>query len=73
MINIGISYAFLCEILSKLIGKWAPLSLDKEEENMVAESFQRFDDHCQDQILKHRSIINIEKRVQLDSFANMLR
>lgn len=73
MINIGISYQFLHEILSKLISKWAPLSLDKEEENMVAESFQRFDEHCHDQILRHRALINVEKRVQLDSFGAMLR
>lgn len=73
MINIGISYAFLYDVLAKLIGNWAPLSLDKEEENMLAESFQRFDEHCKEQILKHRSNINVEKRVQLDSFGNMLR
>lgn len=73
MINIGISYSFLCEILSKLIARWAPLSLDKDEENMLAEAFQRFDEHCRDQIVKHRSIINVEKRVQLDSFGSLLR
>ncbi|KAI6176733.1 Protein unc-13-like protein D [Aphelenchoides bicaudatus] len=73
MINIGISYAFLCEILSKLIAKWQPLALDKEEENMIADSFQKFDDHCREQIMKHRSIVNVEKRIQLDSFGSLLK
>lgn len=73
MTNIGISFGFLHNILSKLISTWAPLSLEKEEEDMLSNSFQRFDDHCREQIMRHRSIVNVEKRIQLDSFGNMLR
>ncbi|CAD5215790.1 unnamed protein product [Bursaphelenchus okinawaensis] len=73
MINIGLSYGFLYEILRNLISKWLPLSLDKDEENMLADSFQKFDAHSRQQILEHRKHINVEKRVQLDSFGNMIR
>lgn len=73
MTNIGISYGFLHDILQNLISKWVPLSLDKDEENMVGDSFQKFDEHIKEQILNHRANINVEKRVQLDNFANLLR
>ncbi|KAI6187857.1 Protein unc-13-like protein D [Aphelenchoides besseyi] len=73
MTNISISYAFLYEILQNLIAKWVPLALDKEEENMLADSFQRFDEHCHEQLLKHRTNINVEKRVQLEFFGDMIR
>lgn len=68
MTNIGISYAFLYDILSKLISKWRPLALDKvciiikfnkkiviikEEENLLADSFVSFDKHCRRVILEH--------------------
>ncbi|KAI6214820.1 Protein unc-13-like protein D [Aphelenchoides besseyi] len=73
MTNISISYAFLYEILQNLIAKWVPLALDKEEENMLADSFQRFDEHCHEQLIKHRTNINVEKRVQLEFFGDMIR
>lgn len=73
MINIGISYAFLYDILSKLISLWAPLALDKDEENMLGESFFMFDTYCKSQLLEHRTKLNVKKRSQIDSFANMLR
>ena len=73
MINIGISFAFLYTILERLIGSWAPLALDREEENLLAASFQRFDEFAHEQLLEHRSLVNVEKRAQLEAFGEMLR
>uniref|UniRef100_A0A914DYX8 C2 domain-containing protein n=1 Tax=Acrobeloides nanus TaxID=290746 RepID=A0A914DYX8_9BILA len=73
MLNIGISYAFLYDILTKLISLWAPLALDKDEENMLGESFIMFDNYCKSFLLEHRQKINVKKRSQVDSFANMIR
>jgi len=73
MINIGISFTFLLEILNKLIGKWIPLQLDKSEEDMLAESFVMFVDHCKQLILNHRRNINLSKRSQVNSFESMIQ
>ncbi|TMS36236.1 hypothetical protein L596_003449 [Steinernema carpocapsae] len=73
MINIGISFSFLYDILSRLISKWAPLALDRDEENTLAESFQTFDEHCKKAVMDHRVNVATSKRSQLESFSNMLR
>uniref|UniRef100_A0A7E4ZTK6 C2 domain-containing protein n=1 Tax=Panagrellus redivivus TaxID=6233 RepID=A0A7E4ZTK6_PANRE len=73
MINIGISFAFLHDILKKLIDKWAPLQLEKSEDDMLAESFSVFVDHCKRVIESHQRTINTEKRIQLLSFENMIQ
>lgn len=54
MINVGISYAFLYDILANLISKWRPLALDKDEEDLLAESFEAFSESCRRAILDHR-------------------
>ncbi|KAI1705747.1 c2 domain-containing protein [Ditylenchus destructor] len=80
MINIGISYAFLYDILSNLISKWRPLALDKDHEDLLAESFEAFNESCRRAILDHRSATNkpsspggSKTRLELDSFGNMIR
>uniref|UniRef100_A0A915DV92 Uncharacterized protein n=1 Tax=Ditylenchus dipsaci TaxID=166011 RepID=A0A915DV92_9BILA len=71
MINIGISYTFLYDILSNLISKWRPLALDKDAEDLLAESFEKFNENCRKTILDHRSTGS--KRLDMDSFGNMIR
>jgi BAI1-associated protein 3 len=73
MINIGISFTFLNEILNKLISKWVPLQLDKSEENMLAESFVMFVEHCKKSIENHRKTITVNKRSHLNSFESMIQ
>ncbi|VDK43292.1 unnamed protein product [Anisakis simplex] len=73
MLNIGISYAFLFDVLSDLIMKWEPLILDKDDENLLGDSFTAFDQHCRIAMMDHRTRFPTNRREQLDSIANLLR
>uniref|UniRef100_A0A0N4U5B0 C2 domain-containing protein n=1 Tax=Dracunculus medinensis TaxID=318479 RepID=A0A0N4U5B0_DRAME len=73
MLDVGISYAFLYEILNDLITKWTPLTLDKDEEDMLGDSFTSFDQHCRVAIMEHRTRFIALKRESLDSLSNLLK
>uniref|UniRef100_A0AC35U571 C2 domain-containing protein n=1 Tax=Rhabditophanes sp. KR3021 TaxID=114890 RepID=A0AC35U571_9BILA len=73
MIDIGISFNLLYEIIDNLITIWNPLDLDKDEENMLACSFKDFDEYVKQYIANHLFDVNVLKKSQLDTFANILR
>uniref|UniRef100_A0A915C336 BAI1-associated protein 3 n=1 Tax=Parascaris univalens TaxID=6257 RepID=A0A915C336_PARUN len=73
LLNIGISYSFLFDVLSDLISKWVPLILDKDDENLLGNSFAMFDQHCRLAIMDHRIRFPTNRRDSCDSIANLLR
>ncbi|CEF60676.1 C2 domain and Munc13 homology 1 domain and Mammalian uncoordinated homology 13, domain 2 and Mammalian uncoordinated homology 13, subgroup, domain 2-containing protein [Strongyloides ratti] len=73
MINIGINFHLLFGIANKLIDKWSPLDLDKDEENMLACSFNDFDEFVKTYLINHLKNVNVLKKSQVDRFDNILK
>ncbi|KAL7071546.1 hypothetical protein ACQ4LE_009626, partial [Meloidogyne hapla] len=83
MIGMGISFELIYETFSRLISKWKPMELDKDEEYVLADSLLQFSDTGRAAILRHRLRIRVRsgsrrrspspKRSELESFGEMLR
>uniref|UniRef100_A0A0N4Z372 C2 domain-containing protein n=1 Tax=Parastrongyloides trichosuri TaxID=131310 RepID=A0A0N4Z372_PARTI len=73
MIDIGINFNLLYGIAEKLINKWSPLDLDKDEENMLACSFNDFEDYVKNYLLTHIKNVNVLKKSQIERFHAIMK
>ncbi|VDN03420.1 unnamed protein product [Thelazia callipaeda] len=73
MLHIGLSYTLLTTVLSRLIAKWEPLIIEKDEENMLCDSLITFDNHCRIAIIDHRRRFPAKKHTSIDLLTNLLR
>jgi hypothetical protein len=68
-----LSFAFLCDVLNDLLAKWSPTSLDKDEEDMVGESFAQFVASCNTRIAAHRNVFAVQNADSEDNLRQMIR
>ncbi|PAV70519.1 hypothetical protein WR25_19405 [Diploscapter pachys] len=73
MITIDISFTLLYKTLQRIIELWQPMTLDKEEENMLSESFASFDAFCKQQMIEHRTKFVPTKRNSGEEFASLIK
>ncbi|CAD6185172.1 unnamed protein product [Caenorhabditis auriculariae] len=73
MIPIDISFSLLYKTLQKVIDKWQPMTLDKEEEDMLTDSFSTFDSYCKRMMLDHREKFAPNKRNSGEEFASLIK
>ncbi|EGT30138.1 hypothetical protein CAEBREN_23566 [Caenorhabditis brenneri] len=73
MINIDISFSLLYKTLQKIIDKWQPLTLDKEEEDMLTDSFSTFDSYCKRMMIEHRERFTPSKRNSGEEFSSLIK
>ncbi|GMR60748.1 hypothetical protein PMAYCL1PPCAC_30943, partial [Pristionchus mayeri] len=73
MVNIDISFSLLFATLQNLLSKWAPMALDKEEENMLSESVSSFDNYCKRCLIEHRTRFAPSRRNSGEEFEYLLK
>lgn len=73
MIHIDISFSLLYKTLQKIIDKWQPLTLDKEEEDMLTDSFSTFDSYCKRMMIEHREKFTPNKRNSGEEFSSLIK
>ncbi|ULT80634.1 hypothetical protein L3Y34_010887 [Caenorhabditis briggsae] len=73
MIHIDISFSLLYKTLQKIIDKWQPLTLDKEEEDMLTDSFSSFDSYCKRMMIEHREKFTPSKRNSGEEFSSLIK
>ncbi|CAJ0946889.1 unnamed protein product, partial [Mesorhabditis belari] len=73
MIPIDISFTLLHQTLHTLLEKWKPMALEKEEENLLLESFHHFDAHCKKVLLEHRERFAPAKRNSGEEFSSLIK
>ncbi|VDL76860.1 unnamed protein product [Nippostrongylus brasiliensis] len=73
MIAIDISFSLLAKTLQNIQDKWQPMTLDKEEENMLTASFSAFDTYCKRSFAEHRRRFHPSKRNAVEEFASLVK
>ena len=73
MIPIDISFSLLAAALARLVDKWQPMDLDKEEEDMLIDSFSSFDSHCKRMFIEHRGKFAPSKRNSGEEFSSLIK
>ncbi|CAB3400480.1 unnamed protein product [Caenorhabditis bovis] len=73
MIPIDISFSLLARTLQNVIEKWQPLTLDKEEEDMLTDSFSSFDTYCKRVMIDHREKFATNKGNSGEEFASLIK
>ncbi|CAI5455212.1 unnamed protein product [Caenorhabditis angaria] len=73
MIPIDISFTLLYKTLQKVIDRWQQLTLDKEEEDMLTDSFSSFDSYCKRMMIEHREKFAPNKRNSGEEFSSLIK